>query len=97
MSEDAIDFANTDICVSRDVMRRHYCTKTDDYPLDGFRDCLTLRHGGASETSNLSNYGSTSLTKITPNHQPNRMLTLSHSSNYPENIQAPVICTIEYI
>ena len=53
MSEDAIDFANTDICISGDFMRRHCRTKTDDYPLDFFRDCLTLRHGGsASETSN---------------------------------------------
>src|ERR1700679_731343 len=50
MSEDATYFAFTDVCVPRDFMRGHSSTKTNDNPLDGFRNRLTPRHGG-SETS----------------------------------------------
>ena len=51
MSNDITDFVITDICVSRDFMRGHCHTKTDDSPLDGFRDSLTSSHGGGETVS----------------------------------------------
>ena len=58
MRNDVTNFADTDVHVSRDFMRMHGCTKTNDSPLDGFRGRLTLSHcGGEMVSSTLSAYG----------------------------------------
>lgn len=46
-----MDLAITDVCVSGDFMRGHSSTKTDDGPLDRFRDRLTPSHRGGGTIS----------------------------------------------
>lgn len=46
-----MDLAITDVCVSGDFMRGHSSTKTDDGPLDRFRDRLTPSHHGGGTIS----------------------------------------------
>ena len=90
---------DTDICVARDFMRGHCCTKMDDSPLDGFRDSLTSSHGDGETVKGwfVSQLCPLMVTLAESCFQPNCMLISSHTSNYSKNIHTPILHTIEHI
>src|SRR5882762_4317953 len=92
MSENVMDFAITDIRESRYFVRWHHCTKTDDNPLNGFRDSLTLSHGGG-ETVSYQLFP----IMVTASVQPNHTLTISHGSNYLQNVHGLLLHIMKYI
>ena len=46
MSEDVTDLLLTNVSVHGNFMACHFGAKTDDDPLDGFRNSLSWRHDG---------------------------------------------------